>query len=126
MKQVRSLTDAQLQQMAEKVKRARDEKHYSSMRRRLEHSVDSKTNTIVIGVLDIMEKNVGFMWGHGQHDLTEDQKAMRVIWESVRSKILDHGNTKKRAILNNVNDVVQMPKDTIVMVNVDEVVNLGQ
>lgn len=52
----------------------------------------------MIGSLSDVESFFGFLWGFGTSDLelTEEQKHMKSIYEEVRAKILDRGNTQIR------------------------------
>lgn len=54
-----------------------------------------KILTTMIGALDAIEKNFGFLWGDPE-DMTVQQKQMRLIYDQIRSEILDRGNTQIR------------------------------
>ena len=47
-----------------------------------------------------LAKRFGFLWGFGDNntELSEEQKHMKEIFEEVRAKILDRGNTQIREI----------------------------
>jgi len=57
-----------------------------------------KVQTTMIGSLSDIESFFGFLWGFGEPDpqLSEEQKHMKEIFEEVRAKILDRGNTQIR------------------------------
>lgn len=57
-----------------------------------------KVQTTMIGSLSDIESFLGFLWGFGEPDpqLSEEQKHMKEIFEEVRAKILDRGNTQIR------------------------------
>ena len=52
----------------------------------------------MIGSLSDIEECFGFLWsfGAGDSELTEEQKHMKSIYEEIRAKILDRGNTQIR------------------------------
>lgn len=60
----------------------------------------TKFNTCFIYALDQFEKTFGLLWGHGlpEDKLSDDHKANRILWDLVRKKILDKGNTQARAL----------------------------
>ena len=57
-----------------------------------------KVQTTMIGSLSDIESFFGFLWEFGEPDpqLSEEQKHMKEIFEEVRAKILDRGNTQIR------------------------------
>lgn len=59
-----------------------------------------KIQTTMIGSLSTVEDLLGFLWGFGldESELSEEQKQMRMIYEDVRAKILDRGNTQIREL----------------------------
>ena len=54
----------------------------------------------MIGSLSDIESFFGFLWGFGEPELqlSEEQKHMKEIFEEVRAKILDRGNTQMREL----------------------------
>ena len=54
-----------------------------------------KILTTMIGALDSIEKNFGFLWSDSEN-MTSQQKQMRSIYDQIRSEILDKGNTQIR------------------------------
>lgn len=54
-----------------------------------------KILTTMIGALDSVEKNFGFLWADGEN-MTPQQKQMKMIYDQIRSEILDKGNTQIR------------------------------
>lgn len=70
-------------------------------RDRLKKIAHKKFKTCFIFALNEFEDKFGLsIWGHGLADdqITEEQKANRVIWKEVRKHILDKGNTQSRAL----------------------------
>jgi hypothetical protein len=59
-----------------------------------------KVQTTMIGSLSDIESFFGFLWGFGEPELqlSEEQKHMKEIFEEVRAKILDRGNTQMREL----------------------------
>lgn len=73
--------------------RSKDVSHNSLMKH-----AKKKIQTTMIGSLSDVEEFFGFLWGLDapKKDLTEEQKHMKEIYEEVRAKILDRGNTQIR------------------------------
>lgn len=73
-------------------------------RERLSNILDKKFSTVTIGALAAFEDNFGYLWGHGQplEELTPDQREMREYWEETRERILDNGNSNRRAARNEI------------------------
>ena len=54
----------------------------------------------MIGALSTVEEHFGFLWGFEipEEQLTPEQKHIKAIFEDVRAKILDRGNTQIRSL----------------------------
>lgn len=75
--------------------RSKDVSHQSLLK-----ASKKKIQTTMIGSLSDLENFFGFLWGFGDNDLelSEEQKHMKEIYEEVRAKILDRGNTQIREL----------------------------
>jgi len=71
---------------------------------RLINQIGKKLQTTMIGALAGFENEFGYLWGHGlpYGQLTQDQKECRKVWNCVRTKILDDGNSNLRAIKSEI------------------------
>jgi len=80
-------------------KKIRDSKYKSESKDRLSKILKKKIQTTMIGALSTIEENLGFLWG-GENSLspTDEQKKMKVLYEKIRSEILDRGNNQVRNI----------------------------
>lgn len=81
------------------LKNIREERKKEVSKDDLFKSCKKKVQTTMIGALDTIEKQFGFLWGFEQvqeGELNEQQKAMKDIYEEVRAAILDKGNTQIR------------------------------
>lgn len=68
---------------------------------RLKKISNKKFNTCFIFALSEFERTFGLeLWGHDlpEEKLTDDHKANRILWDVVRKRILDKGNTQSRAL----------------------------
>jgi len=75
----------------------------NSSKDRFNKIAKKKIQTTMIGALDVVEKEFGFLWGHGsEDDLTPEQKHMRDVYENVRQTILDNGNNQIRNLESEV------------------------
>ena len=79
-------------------KKAREQRSRDASHDALLKHAKKKIQTTMIGSLSDVEEFFGFLWGFGTSDLelTEEQKHMKSIYEEVRAKILDRGNTQIR------------------------------
>jgi len=79
-------------------KKAREQRSRDASHDALLKYAKKKIQTTMIGSLSDVESFFGFLWGFGTSDLelTEEQKHMKSIYEEVRAKILDRGNTQIR------------------------------
>ena len=79
-------------------KKAREEKYKIESRDRLSRILKKKIQTTMIGALSSIEENFGFLWNSASGELTKDQKAMKDLYQKIRSEILDKGNNQARNI----------------------------
>ena len=100
------LSHYQLVEVKKKQKELKDNKQKERCKKRLSNIISTKIKTSFIGSISIYEENFGFLWGHGkqEEELDDNEVAMKQIWENVRSKILDNGNSQLRASVNEVNN----------------------
>jgi len=101
--------DAQMWAIADERKRkgqTHQKQYQESSKRRLMTIAEKKLKTTFIGNIDILEKMIGFMWGHGKplSELTEDEKKWRDLWDEMRTEILNNGNNQLRALLNEISE----------------------
>lgn len=66
--------------------------------------IDKRMTTSIIGSLDAVEKQLGFLWGHNKssNTCTPEELEMREKWTTLRKTILDNGNNQKRLVLDEV------------------------
>ena len=74
-------------------KEVRENKYKSDSKDRLR-----KIQTTMIGALSSIEEHFGFLWESEDSSLNEQQKAMKELYNKVRSEILDKGNNQARNI----------------------------
>lgn len=80
-------------------KNAREQRSKDLSHESLLKQAKKKIQTTMIGSLSDIENHFGFLWGFGDDsELSEEQKHMKEIFEEVRAKILDRGNTQIRDI----------------------------
>ena len=79
-------------------KRSREDRFKEVSRDALFKASKKKIQTTMIGALSTIEEHFGFLWGldSGEEKLTPEQKHVRSIFEDIRAKILDRGNTQIR------------------------------
>tara|TARA_R100001509_G_scaffold135428_1_gene89155 strand:+ start:2252 stop:2635 length:384 start_codon:yes stop_codon:yes gene_type:complete len=95
----------QLAAAQQKQRDLKQKKYEEKSKKRLSNIVSTKIKTSFIGAISSCEESFGFLWGHGKDeaDLTEEESTMREMWEILRAKILDNGNTQLRAAINEIN-----------------------
>ena len=79
-------------------KRSREDRFKEVSRDALFKASKKKIQTTMIGALSTIEEHFGFLWGldSDEEKLTPEQKHVRSIFEDIRAKILDRGNTQIR------------------------------
>jgi len=98
------MSDEIRQKIAEK-KKKQEEAHLQLSKKRLIDAIDKKFNTANIGILAILEKYFGELWGHNRGGkLTLDEQEWQKRWSLARAEILDHGNHQKRGAINEISE----------------------
>jgi len=78
---------------------SKDDLYKEKSKDRLTKNCKKKIQTTMIGALSSIEDHLGFLWGHKSDEaLSEEQEKMRLIYEELRSDVLDKGNTQMRNI----------------------------
>ena len=77
---------------------ARESRFKDLSRDKLFKTAKKKVQTTMIGALSTIEEHFGFLWGLGvnEDDKSEEQRKLQELYEEVRAKILDRGNTQIR------------------------------
>ena len=91
-------------------------------RKRLDKIISTKLNTTFIGALSAFEKAFGFLWGYNKkpNERTEEEQHLQVIWDSVRTEVLNNGNNQLRALRNELqNHNISWNRHTLVLKNED-------
>jgi len=79
------------------LKNVREERKKDIAKESLFKSSKKRVQTTMIGALDILEKQFGFLWGfEQQEETTPEQAQLKEIYDEARAKILDKGNTQIR------------------------------
>tara|TARA_Y100000401_G_scaffold116147_1_gene121274 strand:+ start:11174 stop:11575 length:402 start_codon:yes stop_codon:yes gene_type:complete len=81
------------------LKRVREERTKEIHKENLFKSAKKKIQTTMIGALSTLEEGFGFLWGFNDdssEDLSSEQQHLKEIYDDVRAKILDRGNTQIR------------------------------
>lgn len=68
----------------------------------LKDKASKSVQTVMIGCLADMEKEFGYLWGHGKETRTKEEQAMFEKWQALRTSILDRGNTSLNILLKNI------------------------
>ena len=81
-------------------KRSREDRYKEVSKDSLFKASKKKIQTTMIGALSTIEEHFGFLWGFElpEEQLTPEQKHVKSIFEDVRAKILDRGNTQIRSL----------------------------
>lgn len=79
-------------------KKIRENKYKLDSRDRLSKILKKKIQTTMIGALSSIEENFGFLWQPKNGQSTKEQQAMKILYDRVRSEILDRGNSQARNV----------------------------
>lgn len=77
-------------------------KYEKESKDRLSSIIETKIKTSFIGAISQFEEDFGFLWGHGEEELEEDQRIMKEIWDKTRTSILNNGNNQIRGASNEI------------------------
>lgn len=69
----------------------------------LVRSMETKIKTAFIGALSSFENHFGYLWGHGEIRLTQEQEQWKEEWQLVRKEILDKGNDQIKLARSDLN-----------------------
>ena len=62
----------------------------------------------MIGSLARIEQYFGYLWGYNQENqLTTEQERFKLLWDELRTEILNHGNFHIRKGLDEVDDIME-------------------
>lgn len=90
---LKSIVAARKQSEAERLAENRERsKEYIS------NKIKKDLLTIAIGNISKIEQEFGVLWGHGKQnaDLSESERAWRLVWEAMREEMLDAVNARIR------------------------------
>ena len=81
-------------------KKSREDRYKEVSKDTLFKASKKKIQTTMIGALSTVEEHFGVLWGFElpEENLTPEQKHVKSIFEDVRAKILDRGNTQIRSL----------------------------
>jgi len=79
-------------------KALREDKYKADSRDRLSKILKKKVETTMIGSLSSIEEHFSFLWTATGGEMTPEQKIMFDVFQTVRSEILDKGNTQSRNV----------------------------
>ena len=81
-------------------KKSREDRYKEVSKDALFKASKKKIQTTMIGALSTIEEHFGFLWGFElpEDQLTPEQKHVKSIFDDVRAKILDRGNTQIRSL----------------------------
>jgi hypothetical protein len=81
-------------------KKSREDRYKEVSKDALFKASKKKIQTTMIGALSTIEEHFGFLWGFElpEDQLTPEQKHVKSIFEDIRAKILDRGNTQIRSL----------------------------
>lgn len=69
-------------------------------KKRLFAILEKKIKTTMIGALQAIEDEFGFLWGKDKRELTDVEIKMAEMYKNLRKRILDNGNNQIQAVRN--------------------------
>jgi hypothetical protein len=93
----------EVKKMYDAMRRKNEEKIIQSSKRKLREIVEKRIRTTMIGALAELERSeFGKLFGYGKNNLTDEEKRWKMIWDEVRTSILNQGNNQLRESLREV------------------------
>lgn len=80
------------------LKQKKEERQKELSKDKLLGVTKKKVQTTMIGAISTVENHLGFLWD--VENPTAEQKQLKIIFEDMRSEILDRGNTQIRNLEN--------------------------
>ena len=78
-------------------KRKNDERILNSSKKKLTDAIVKRIRTTMIGAIAELERSeFGKIFGFGKTKLTEEERKWKMIWDEVRTNILNQGNNQLR------------------------------
>lgn len=84
----------------DKIRMRGEQKYKESSKERLTKIAKKKVLTTAVGCLSVVEKYLGFLWGHNEdRELTPEEQQLRdIFYDKVREEIFNVGNNQMRNI----------------------------
>ena len=95
-----------MKKIVQQRKEANDRRYEAHSQDTLKRHVTTKFKTTMIGALAKFEELFGDSWGHGKSEdaLTEPERLNREKWQTVRTEILNQGNSQLRAAMSEIEE----------------------
>lgn len=96
------ISNLQLQLLKRQVLESKNQRYLEQSKERLLKIIKKKIQTSFIGSLDIFEQNFGYLWGYNKETKTTnprtiEERRFKELWDLVRTRVLDNGNSQLRA-----------------------------
>lgn len=80
----------------EKIIRMRNDADFyaSESKKKLQEKIEKQMTSIMVGSLNAIELEMGFLWGHNERETSEVQESIKQLYEKVRGAIFDKGNSE--------------------------------
>ncbi len=110
-----------IKERKEELRRLKQFTEEEAAKRRLSKDVEKHLRTIMIAALAEFEEEFGVYWGIGKDDnqLDPDEQEDRERWKKVRTNILNKGNNKIRASMDEISKYTISPPEYKVEFNLD-------
>ncbi len=105
--------------MFEDYRKIKEERHRNMSYDSLKERVVNRLKTTMIGAISSIEDKLGFLWGHNEDDLDEQQLKIKVIFDELRKEILDKGNNQIRGIDSDLLNYDIIKKEIKIVLPVD-------
>lgn len=78
---------------------------HNNKNNKIEKNIKKRILTTTIGALARFENHFGYLWGQDTDNPTQEQLNNEIIWEQVRTEILDHGNDQMRGAISDLSSM---------------------
>lgn len=104
----------------EEMKKLKVKADQEASKRKLSKDIERHLRTIMIGALAEFEEEFGVYWAHGkaEEDLNQEELEDRERWKKVRTNILNKGNNKVRASLDEISKYTISPPEYKVSITI--------
>jgi hypothetical protein len=88
----------------------------SRQKTEIEKIVDKRMLTTTVGILSMIEEQLGHLWGEQKpegEELTEEEAKVDQLYEGLRSNIFDYGHIQRRRLFKEIQSYIDSENEKL-------------